>query len=749
MTDLQQATRTESTMGLRPVVKAPQQTLLAWVATALLLVGVGLPAHALSPTTLQGKTFEEMVDTLEDRHYAGRIYNDELSRAHLEAYLDGLDPQKMFFLRSDINEFQQWATQLDDLSRDGDVSPAFTIFNRYLERLQARYERILGGLKEQIAGFDYTVEEYVDLEGDSYDWANDVAELDERWRKSLKNQALSLRLAEKPDAEIPETLERRFKNRLKRLDQYNEQDVFAVYANALTELYDPHTSYFSPRRAENFDINMSLSFDGIGAVLQVDDEYTKVVRLVPAGPAQKQGELEPSDLIIGVGQGVDGPITDVIGWRLDEVVDLIRGPRETTVRLEVIPDAGKMDQRHVIAIERNQVKLEEQAAQGELIEVEDVDGTLRKIGVIDVPAFYIDFAALRRGEKDYKSTTRDVKRIIDELEAQGAEGLVIDLRNNGGGSLQEANDLTGLFIEYGPTVQIRSAERRVWRDGKRRRSEYYQGPVAVLINRLSASASEIFAGAIQDYGRGVVLGDRSFGKGTVQTLLDLPEGQLKVTESKFYRISGDSTQHRGVLPDIEFPSMFDHEEIGESALDYALDWDQIDPVRHRLYDAFGPLVPALEKRHRSRAANDPDFIYLTDQVALAEETRGITRLPLAEAARRAMREEQEARALAIENKRRQAKGLPVLASLDELNEDEPDEDEPDDDSNDATSEDSESAEVDSADTGMGSYGATEQTIDDEEDDKAEDDVLLLEAGRILADSMALSVAAPSSQTASR
>lgn len=726
-------------LGHKAAPSCPRRTSTALLITTwLLLLGIGLPAQALSPTKLQGQTFEELVDTLEDRHYAGRIYNDELSRAHLAAYLDGLDPQKMFFLRSDIEEFQRWATQLDDLSRDGDVSPAFTIFNRYLERLKARYERILGGLKDQVAGFDYTVEEYIDLEGESYDWAGDMAELDDRWRKSLKNQALSLRLAEKPDEEIPETLDRRFRNRLNRLDQYNEQDVFAVYANALTELYDPHTSYFSPRRAENFDINMSLSFDGIGAVLQVDDEYTRVVRLVPAGPAQKQGELAPSDLIIGVGQGADGPITDVIGWRLDEVVDLIRGPRETTVRLEVIPDAGKMDQRHVIAIERNQVKLEEQAAQGELIEVEDVDGTLRKVGVIDIPAFYIDFAALRRGEKDYKSTTRDVKRLIEELEAQGAEGLVIDLRNNGGGSLQEANDLTGLFIEYGPTVQIRSAERRVWRDGKRRRSDYYQGPVAVLINRLSASASEIFAGAIQDYGRGVVLGDRSFGKGTVQTLLDLPEGQLKVTESKFYRISGDSTQHRGVIPDIEFPSLFDHEEIGESALDYALDWDQIDPVRHRLYDAFGPLVPALEKRHQTRAANDPDFIYLTDQVALAEETRGITRLPLAEAARRAMREQQETRALAIENKRRQAKGLEALTSLDELE----DED---------AVEESELGTDDESNphSGVASQTESEDTSDDEDSEQTSDDVLLLEAGRILADSMALSAAVPPSQTASR
>jgi len=470
---------------------------------------------------------------------------------------------------------------------------------------------------------------------------------------------------------------------------------------------------------------------------------------VPAGPAEKQGELKPSDLIIGVGQGDEGPIEDVIGWRLDEVVDLIRGPRETTVRLEVIPDAGKMDQRHVVAIQRNQVKLEEQAAQSEIIEVTDVDGTSRKIGVIDIPAFYIDFAALRRGDEDYKSTTRDVRRLIDELETQGVEGLVIDLRNNGGGSLQEANDLTGLFIEYGPTVQIRSAERRVWRDGKRRRSAFYEGPVAVLINRLSASASEIFAGAMQDYGRGLVLGDRSFGKGTVQTLLELPEGQLKVTESKFYRISGDSTQHRGVVPDIAFPSLFDQEEIGESALENALDWDQISPVRHREYAVFDALVPTLAAKHQERAAKDPDFVFLSDQVAMAADTRGMDALPLSEAARIALRESQETRALAIENKRRISKGMEPLESLREetdmvaLDDNEVQRSDPDD-------IDAADAVIPSGDATAlpGTEGADQTLAVDGDTEADEPDVLLLEAGRILADSLALTaVRVP--QTASR
>ncbi len=707
---------------------------LRWFSL-LLLMGFSR-VWALAPEAIQGETLGELIEALQSRHYEGRNYDDTLSAAHLDAYIDTLDPQKMFFTREDVEGFQTWRNQLDDLGKEGDLSPAFSIFDRYQNNLKTRLERVVSNLPDMVPQFDYTLAEYLPLEGDDLMWAENTAELDDRWRKRIKNQALSLKLAEKASDEIAPTLVRRYQNQLNRLDQYNERDVFAIYANALTELYDPHTSYFSPRRAENFDINMSLSFDGIGAVLQVDDEHTKVVRLVPAGPADKQGELKPSDLIIGVGQGAEGPIEDVIGWRLDEVVDLIRGPRETTVRLEVIPDKGKTDQRHVVAIERNKVKLEEQAAQSEMLELEDADGEIRKIGVIEIPAFYIDFAALRRGDEDYKSTTRDVSQLIEELQSNGAEALVVDLRNNGGGSLQEANDLTGLFIEYGPTVQIRSAERRVWRDGKRRRSAYYEGPVAVLINRLSASASEIFAGAIQDYGRGIVLGDRSFGKGTVQTLLSMPEGQLKVTESKFYRISGDSTQHRGVVPDIDFPSLFDADEIGESALDNALDWDQISPVRHREYSMFSSLLPALELRHQTRATSDPNFVYLTDQVAMASETRGLTELPLNEAERIALRDSQERRALAIENKRRVAQGLEPLESLR--------------DEEDMVALDSASGETGEPPEG-GDVPAGDVTLaESAEDDPDEADVLLIEAGRILADALALTGnAAPQTVTAQR
>ena len=701
--------------GRRMLRRISLKPLIIW------LVGVGLvtvaaQGYALAPASAQSDTLKEIIEVIEDRHYASRRYDDGLSAQHFTAYLDALDPQRMFFDADDIDLFSQWRLALDNAGRAGNLAPAFTMFNKYHDELKGRLTGILNTLPETIESFDFEVEEYLDIDRSAMPWAQDDAELDERWRKRIKNQALSLLLAEKAPEEIPETLERRYQSQLKRLGQYNAQDVFQIYANTLAEQYDPHTNYFSPRRAENFDINMSLSFEGIGAILQIDDEYAKVTRLVPAGPADKQGGLRPSDLIMGVGQGETGPIEDVIGWRLDEIVDLIRGPRDTTVRLEVIPDKGKTDQRRVVPIRRNEVKLEEQAAQKQIIEFTDEDGQTHRVGVIDIPAFYIDFEAYRRGDKLYRSTTRDVKKLVDELVSDGVEGIVIDLRDNGGGSLQEANQLTGLFIEYGPTVQIRSAESRVWRDGKRRRSQYYEGPLAVMINRLSASASEIFAGAIQDYGRGIIVGEQSFGKGTVQSLVPLQEGQLKITESKFYRVSGGSTQHRGVVPDINYPSLFDPEKIGESALDNALAWDQIAPTRFNRYDNYDSIIPTLASLHNARAANDPDYQFLQDQVDLAQGARAISVLPLQQSGRIAMRDEQEALALAIENKRRLSKGLEPLETLDT-----------DDDVPEST------PTVSNEETAL-PHNEVEDAADDE---AATPDVLLLETGKILVDSISL------------
>ncbi len=694
----------------------PVKALLPLLAT-LSWATLSLPAWSLIEySDTQRETIIELVETLEERHYAKLEYNDQLSSQHLDNYIARLDGAKMFFLAADIEEFEKYRTVMDDQLPKGKLDAGFFIFNRFQQRLENRLEQVVETLPETVAAMNFDREESYLLDTEERQWATRQAELDERWRLHLKNQVLSLKLAEKEQEEIAPTLVKRYSNQLKRVQQYNEQDVFQIYANALTELYDPHTNYFSPRRSENFNINMSLSLEGIGAVLQLEDEYTKVARLVPKGPADKQGELHPSDRIVGVGQGEDGEIEDVIGWRLDEVVELIRGPKDSTVRLEVIPAKSKTtDQRKVITIVRNQVKLEEQSAQKEILEIPNGDQVL-KVGVIDIPAFYIDFDAMRRGDKEYKSTTRDVRKLLGELQAEGVDGILVDLRNNGGGSLQEANELTGLFIEYGPTVQIRHSSRRVWRDGKRLKTDYYEGPLVVLINRLSASASEIFAGAIQDYERGIIVGDRSFGKGTVQTMVPLTEGQLKVTESKFYRISGESTQHRGVVPDVVFPSLYDPEEIGESSLDHALDWDQINPVRHRRYEDLSSVVPRLGTLFEERSTSNPDFVFLEEQIGLAQQTREIKELPLKEAERIALRESQESKALLIENKRRVARGEEPLASLE----------------NDALDEEDEALD-EAADT----------------DDEEMPDVLLTEAGNVLVDALLLKQQAYAVHTGNR
>ncbi|MEP4484828.1 MAG: carboxy terminal-processing peptidase [Halioglobus sp.] len=712
---------------------AARRTLLGALFGGLSLA-VTLPVQAvIEYTDTQRDTLVEMVEQLEQRHYAKLRYDDALSSQHLDAYIKSLDGGKMFFTTSDLAEFEQYRDTLDDQGHEGQLDGAFTIFNRFQERLEARLQSLIDTLPESIEMMDFTVDEEYPLDGDEREWAVNNAELGERWRKHVKNQVLSLKLADKPEEDIAETLTKRYTNQLKRVKQYNHQDVFQIYANALTELYDPHTNYLSPRRSENFNINMSLSLEGIGAVLQLEDEYTKVARIVAAGPADKQGDLKPADKIIAVGQGTEGEMEDVIGWRLDEVVELIRGPKDSTVRLEVIPGKGKSDERNTITIVRNKVKLEEQSAQKSILEIPNGD-EMMKVGVIDIPAFYIDFEAMRRGDEDYKSTTRDVHKLLDELQEEGVDGIVMDLRNNGGGSLQEANELTGLFIEYGPTVQIRHSSRRVWRDGKRVRSAYYEGPLVVLINRLSASASEIFAGAIQDYDRGIIVGDRSFGKGTVQTLVPLTEGQLKLTESKFYRISGDSTQHRGVVPDVNFPSLYDAEEIGESALDHALNWDQINPVRHRRYDDLTSLLPKITNLYEERKAVNADFVFLEDQVSMAEETRSIDALPLNEAKRIAMREEQEAKALAIENKRRSAKGEELLTSLDEEETDAADIVASAETDVDSTSELPDDSSEDENGAALAAIEAEDEANEEEEETP---DVLLSEAGNVLVDTLIL------------
>ncbi len=491
-------------------------------------------AHAenLTPTKEQQQAAQDIVERLNYGHYREVELNDDLSVEIYDHFLEQLDGNKAYFIQSEIKQFDQYKLRLDDDLKKGDLTAAFEIYNLYQKKVVARIESQLELLEKFPEDYSFNRNDALMIDREDFAWAVSDEELDQLWSKRLENSLLSLKLSGKDLKEAKKTLKRRLDNQLKRITQTRDEDVFQIYMNAYTQLYDPHTQYQSPRSSETFNIRMKLSMEGIGALLQTEDEFTKVVSLVPGGPAAQAGELKPADKIIGVGQDNE-EIVDVIGWRLDEVVDLIRGPKASTVRLQVIPaNAKDNSQTKEISIVRNTVKLEDQAAKKSIVTLNQ-DGQAKKIGVIDIPAFYVDFDAWRQGKEDYRSTTRDVLKLIQELQTEKIDGLVIDLRNNGGGALQEANSLVGLFIERGATVQVRNAEGRIDILGDPDKSVAYDGPLAVLVNRLSASASEIFAGAIQDYQRGVVIGSQTFGKGTVQSVTPLEHGQLKLTRAKF------------------------------------------------------------------------------------------------------------------------------------------------------------------------------------------------------------------------
>ena len=491
----------------------------------------------------------------------------------------------------------------------------------------------------------------------------------------FRSDALNLKLAGKDAKAIADVLSKRYTAAKKQILQSKSEDAFSRYMNAFASTLEPHTNYFSPRNAENFEIEMKLSVEGIGAMLSSEDVYTKVVYLVTAGPAEKSKQLSPDDKIIGVAQG-DGPITDVIGWRLDDVVDLIRGQAGTSVRLEVLPaSAGADGKTKIVSLTREKVKLEDEAAKSSVIEVKD-GGKTKKIGVVTLPKFYIDFAARYQNDPNYRSTTRDVRKLLEGLKAQHVDGVVIDLRNNGGGALVEAAELTGLFIGKGPVVQERNARDKRMVLGSPDGGAIYTGPLAVLVNRFSASASEIFAGAIQDYGRGLIIGEKTFGKGTVQTIYDLNQvaqnpddnkyGQLKYTVAKFYRVNGGSTQHKGVLPDIVLPSLFTIDEYGESSEKNALPWDQIPATDFHTVGEVTDVLPALVTEHNQRVAKEREFTFLQDDIKVYRQQKAEKTVSLNETKRRAQRTEDDARTLARENERRAAKGLPALKSVDEI-----------------------------------------------------------------------------------
>jgi len=612
-----------------------------------------------------------VVELLKRHHYNKPPLNDARSAKIFDSYIEMLDPSRSYFTAGDLAEFETWRNEFDDFLKNGNLEPGFAIYKVHLQRLQSRLQYALSLLDKGVDSFDFSLDEELLIDRKNAAWPENEAALDDLWRKRVKDEVLRLKLAGKEPAAIQELLVKRYKNQLSRLEQTRGEDVFQTYINAFAQSYDPHTQYLSPDNAENFDINMSLSLEGIGAVLQSDNEHVKVVRLVPAGPAEKSKQIAPADKIIGVGQSNE-EMVDVIGWRLDEVVKLIRGPKGSVVRLEVIPasNAPNDQSSKVVAITREAVKLEEQAAKKSILNLEQ-DGRAYKLGVIEIPAFYLDFKALRAGDKDYKSTTRDVKKLLTELEQENVDGVVIDLRNNGGGSLQEATELTGLFINQGPTVLVRNSDGRVDVLADEQTGVFYKGPLAVLVNRLSASASEIFAGAMQDYHRALIVGGQTFGKGTVQTVQPLNHGELKLTLAKFYRVSGQSTQHQGVIPDISYPAEVDTKEIGESALPEAMPWDSIRAAINPDMNPFKPFLTELKARHETRTGDNPDFVFTRDRLALTQELMHETTVSLNEEKRRAQQDRIEKRQLALENALRSAKGEEPLAKLEREDENTP------------------------------------------------------------------------------
>ncbi|NOR18703.1 MAG: tail-specific protease [Xanthomonadales bacterium] len=649
-------------------------------------------------------------------HYKDTKLNDELSEMIFDRYLDLLDPNFSFFLASDIEAFSPYRLKLDEALQHSDPTPAYDMFNVYVNRVRERVKFARAQLEQPM---DFTVDENYAWDREDTKWAKSEAELDEFWRQRVKNDYLRLRLTDKEDEAIIETLDGRYENLDRRISELNSDDIFQFFMNAFAQSIEPHTAYMSPRSSENFEISMRLSLEGIGALLGRENEYTSIASVVPGGPADKEGSLKAGDRVTAVGQGHDGKMQDVVGWRVDDVVDLIRGPKHTIVLLEVLPeDVGINGPTTVIEIVRDEVKLEEQAAKSEIIEIPGEADSVVKVGVIDLPVFYLDFTGRAKNLPDYRSSTRDVRKLIDEMKAEGIEGLVIDLRNNGGGSLLEATTLTGLFIDEGPVVQVRNSSGRISTEEDTDPGMAWEGPMAVLVNRYSASASEIFAAAIQDYGRGLIIGETTFGKGTVQNLVDLDDyapsgdagkmGQLKITMAQFFRVNGGSTQNRGVEPDINFPSAGDKEDYGERSLENALPWTSIPAARYKLEGNLDRMVAVADFRYQDRITDNQEFGWLISDVEEFNLNKDKKEISLLETTRREEMGKDEAKREARKAER-ESNG-PLLEETDTL----------------ADAGDPVEATVD---------GDDDATDEEEEDDRP--DLLLRESARIVGDMIEL------------
>lgn len=612
-------------------------------------------------------TEDQLITTMLSRyHYKDVKIDDSLSSLLFDKYLKSLDYGKIYFYLSDIDSLEKVRYSFDDYLIAGNIQPFFDIFNLYEQRAVERMKYVDTILA---AGFDFTENDSVEISREKSGWAKSKEEMNEIWKERIKNDALNLKLTGKNWEEIVSNLHKRYDNYTRALSQYNSDDVFQIAMDAFTTSIDPHTNYFSPATSENFKIDMSLSLEGIGARLMSEDGYTKVVEIIPGGPAFTSKKINVDDRIIAVAQGVDGEFVDVIGWRITDVVKLIRGPKETTVRLQILRASDGIDAKPVeISLVRDKVKLEDQAAKKKLIEVTN-NGKPYRIGVITIPKFYTDFDGIRTGNEDSKSTVTDVKKLLLELKEDKVDGVVIDLRNNGGGALSEAIDVTGLFIDYGPVVQVKNSNGMIELGQDLNPGIVYDGPLAVLVNRFSASASEIFAAAIQDYGRGIIVGEQTYGKGTVQNLIDLNKvqpgkgskfGQLKLTIAKYYRINGGSTQERGVIPDISFPSYIDPEEFGESSQISALPWDQIQATKYKPFTNLGLILPEIISKSKQRRNNDPEFQYLLEDIKIQKESKNQKYLSLNEEFRKQKKQADDEKEFQRENERRKRKGLKLL-----------------------------------------------------------------------------------------
>tara|TARA_X000001036_G_scaffold210999_1_gene198152 strand:- start:1655 stop:3694 length:2040 start_codon:yes stop_codon:yes gene_type:complete len=599
----------------------------------------------------------EIYTKLESDHYLRNKDKTNFNRKYIEALIERLDKNKNYFMQDEINNFIERSKS--DNKDDFDIELGYELINLYFEKL-IQFSRFQIELVENNE-FDFFKDEYLDIFYEDNKWALTPEELEELWRLETKNDLLIASTSDSSSSKPTADLVKRYKNRIRRIHQQKEEDIFSLAINTLSNQFDPHSSYLSPRSAEDFDLNMSLKLNGIGALLGVEDDYTKIISLVPGGPAEKSGKIKPEDRIVKIRQVDSEEFVDVIGWRIDEVVDLIRGEAGTGVEIEFISFNSESDSRKLVTLRREEIKLEDRAAKSKIIDMNN-----NKIGIIDLPSFYIDFDEYQKRNKNFKSSSNDIKNILNEFNSNEVDAVILDLRNNGGGALIEANKIIGLFVSSGPTVQVKQKRGFIQPYGDSRAVQVWDKPLIVLVNRYSASASEIVAGAIQDYRRGIVVGQRTFGKGTVQSLENLSEGQIKITESKYYRVSGTSTQNKGVLPDIELPSTWDIDSVGESSYPTALSWDVIRPYRHKKFKIDTNLINEVISQFEYRLSDEPNLNYLKKIRNRYDLNKNKKLLSLNIEARKTQKELRRNWLLEIENERRLAIGLNAFMSYDEL-----------------------------------------------------------------------------------